>query len=197
MALLCVLTTATLYADKRWTQTDGIEEAIELQSMVRDAQFDLMQMWIQCELDHLCVCEKKPELYNTTNNFVLKVFIERDREQDSKRCKVLNEYYDQLCRIPANIDVQQAVIPCYDLLQKGQYLSDESLFNAGQVCIAEKLQPFLNQANLFAINAFIDFLTTYPNRFPGQLGFYETLLESKKGTEAYNEFSLCQSILDE
>lgn len=187
----------SVQADDRWSPMDGLEDVVNMQESLMSAQYDLMNLWIQCELDHLCVCEKKPELFLSTTNLVLQVMIERDKVKDQKRCQLLEEHYAQLCRTPEITQVNRALVPCYQQIQQGQFLNDKMLYNEGQVCMAERLQPFVNEKNPYAVYVYVDFLSANPERYPGLLQHYQQQWKLLQDTPQYQEYAQCMRLLSE
>lgn len=188
---LCMCWSSIVHADNRRSSVDGLEEVVQMQQALAAAKYDLMNLWIGCELDQLCVCEQKIKLFETTDNLVLQVLIQRDKANDQSRCQLLSEHYIEVCRIPAVTEVNKAIVLCYQQIQQGEFLNDKMLYNEGQTCLAERLQPFLSESNPYAVYLFVDFLSTHPERYPGLLHYYQNQWENLKSGSKYQALEPC------
>lgn len=177
-------------ADRRYSGADGLEQAYEMLQQIREAQYELLTLWIDCELDNLCVCDNKQALYQSTKNFALKVMIESEREQDLLRCERMREDV-QYCRVPLIQEVNKALIPCYVKFRDGLFFNDAQMYESGGICIAEQLQPMLAQNNPYAVYVYVDYLTANRDKYPGLLAYYEQQLEALKGTQDYKVVQQC------
>lgn len=191
---LLLLLPCLSFADDRISGIDGFEQSTEMTKMVEDAKYELMTLWINCELDQLCICDKKMVLYNQTKNIATKMMIEQSREADAARCERIKQSYEA-CQIPMITYVNKDMVPCYKALRDGRYMHDNSIIDAGHSCLAEVLQPHIAINNPYAIYVFIDFLSNHKDKYPGLLNYYLKRFEQLKGTEDFETFVRCQEFM--
>ncbi len=195
LCLFCLISSSLVWADSRVSGADGLEEAYQLMQEMRNARHELMSIWIDCQLDNLCVCTKKEALYDKTNNFALRVIIDKDRKGDKIKCDRMREDYE-LCQIPLIVNVNKAMVPCYKRIRDGIHYNDKSLYDDGAICLAEKLQPFVEQGNPYAMHVFVDYLSHRQEKYPGMLSYYSKKLDAMKDSLEYKSFLQCQDFLN-